>query len=247
MNKKLAVVLLLVGLLATVGFAAQNANDNSGDPAYQSGWVTGTNGGTGFGAWTLSPIGSSGSYIGATGLPGGNHFGLFSGDGSGNAFFATRSFAGGALTAGQTFSIDLGHTTISGAGGDIGLSLLDNGGAVFTLKAVQGGANWLLNDGAMDFSSGATDADNTAFTFRFTYNGGNSYSYTIGSGSGTNFTANDNISNITGFRLFSSQQGANQNAGFDNIAVVPEPSILVLLAGPALLGGWFFLIRRRTL
>ena len=42
---------------------------------------------------------------------------------------------------------------------------------------------------------------------------------------------------------FYSNGGANYTATF---TVVPEPSTLTLLAGPALLGGWFFLRRRRA-
>jgi len=42
---------------------------------------------------------------------------------------------------------------------------------------------------------------------------------------------------------FSSNGGANYGATF---TVVPEPSTLALLAGPALLGGWFFVRRRRA-
>lgn len=42
------------------------------------------------------------------------------------------------------------------------------------------------------------------------------------------------------------QEGAPGNNWEARINVIPEPSTLSLLAGPALLGGWFFLRRRRA-
>src|SRR5689334_17143483 len=82
------------------------ASDNASNAAYSDGWTTGDNGGTGFGAWTLTD-GDGGHYVGATGL-GNNTFGLF------NTFQTTTTDAvrpfTGSLGAGQTFSIDLGFS-----------------------------------------------------------------------------------------------------------------------------------------
>jgi hypothetical protein len=97
------------------------------------------------------------------------------------------------------------------------------------------------------FSTGSTATAGTPYTFTFTYNGGNSYSYTLtGSGGGNNFTATNPINNIDNIRLFSFNQGPNANFGFDNLAVVPEPTTVSLIAGPALLGAWFLGRRRRS-
>jgi len=207
--------------------AAALASDTASNTAYDDGWQAGDNGGTGFGVWSFSTSGNGGSYLGATGL-GDPTFGLFAGGSGGSDLSsATRAFSGD-LLAGQTFSIDLGHSTNIANGGEVGILLTDGGSTVMTLKFVGGQTNWLLNDGGADFSSGQGYAANTALTFDFTFEGGNSYSYSFGSGSGSNFTANNTISGIDGFTIFSNNQGSGENFGADNMTVVPEASSLVL-------------------
>jgi hypothetical protein len=56
----------------------------------------------------------------------------------------------------------------------------------------------------------------------------------------------NSISGIDNLRIFNFNQGPGANFGFDNLAIVPEPSSLALVAGPALLGAWFFFRRRRS-
>lgn len=235
----------LAGLL-TLGSlsAATLAFDSAADSAYSGGWDSGDNGGSGFGTWTLNSGGGGGDYIGATGQGASPSFGLFSGgNAAGDFATAKRSFTGGALTAGQSFSIDLGNTGIDlGAPGQVGLNLQAGGVTVFALKFVGGGSNWLLNDGGSDFSAGQGFAANTSLNFLFTYEGGSNYSYSFGSGSGSNFTASNTISGIDGFELYSSRQGGGENFGANNISIVPEPSI-ALLGGLGLLG---LLQRRRA-
>jgi hypothetical protein len=74
------------------------------------------------------------------------------------------------------------------------------------------------------------------------------YSFSLtGSPGGINFNpSNGGISGIDNVRFFNFNQGPGANFGFDNLSIVPEPSNLALLAGPALLGGWVFVRRRRT-
>jgi hypothetical protein len=221
------------------------ASDNSANAAYSDGWQNGDNGGTGFGAWTLTD-GDGGHYVGATGL-GASTFGLF------NTFTATttdavRPFTGGPLAAGQTFSIDLGFTTFAAAG-SVGLNL--RSGTTESLTLATDGANWMLNDGGLGgaFNIGTATA-NTPYHFALTYNGGNSYSFTLtGATPGDNFVATNNLTGIDNVRFFNFNQGGGANFGFDNLSIttaVPEPTTLSLLAGPVLLGGYFFLRRRRA-
>lgn len=238
--KNIALILVAASLGVTGAFAASDASDNSTN--YGGGWNTGSNGGTGFGAWTIND-GDGGHYIGATGL-GGNTFGLF------NTFTSTTTDAirpfTGVLTAGQTFSIDLGFSSFA-ATGAIGINLRSGTSDVITLFT-NGSGDWMLNDGGSDFSAGTTALANTAYSFSLTYNGGTSYSFSLtGSAGGINFNSgNGGISSIDNLRLFNFNQGGGANFGFDNLSIVPEPSSLVLLAGPALLGAWFFVRRRRT-
>jgi len=262
--KKLTLAVLLSALLAVPAFAkgaagfktrvtsestgadgilsvtSSNAFDTSSNYANTAAWTTGSNGGTGFGAWTLTD-GDGGHYIGSTGL-GSSTFGLF------NTFSTTttdavRPLTGGFLSPGQTFSIDLGFTTFA-ASGAVGLNF--HSGTTESLTLFTDGANWMLNDGGSPFGIGTATA-NTPYHFTLTYNGGNSYSFTLtGALPGNNFTATNNLTGIDNIRYFDFNQGGGANFGFDNMAVVPEPSTLALLAGPMLLGGWFFVRRRRA-
>lgn len=229
--------------LAATLQAANPAADNASNYANTAAWTTGSNGGTGFGSWTITD-GDGGHYIGGTGL-GARTFGLF------NTFSTTttdavRPFTGGNLTAGETFSVDLGFSTFA-ASGSVGLNL--RSGNTESLTLFTDGSQWFLNDGGSNFGIG-TAAANTPYHFTLTYNGGNSYSYTLsGTAPGNNFTATNNLTGIDNVRFFDFNQGGGANFGFDNLAVtaaVPEPSTLALLTGPALLGGWFFLRRRRA-
>jgi hypothetical protein len=244
---------LLVAAVASIAFssgllAANNASDNASAANYPgSTWITGSNGGTGFGSWTLTPTpagGFAGSYIGGTAI-GNPTFGIYSGGNAAAEMLANRPFTGGGLTAGQSFSVTIGNTLTINNPGQIGLSLMSGSSARWTLKFVGGGTNWLLNDGGTDFSSGQAFAANTPLTLTFTYNGGSSYSYTFGTGSGNNFTASAGISNLDGVQFFSTNQGADQNMGINSLSVVPEPSTYALLALSAVAFGVHVARRRR--
>jgi hypothetical protein len=249
MIKKFTLGILSLGLMASV-HAANVASDNASTTNYPGGtWSAATNGGSGFGAWSFTASGGGGHFIGATGETDNPSFGLFAGGtGATDLSSADRSFTGGALTAGQTFSLDMGVSTAVSAG-DVGINFLNGVTPEFTFKFTSGGSFWQLNDGGVDFNTTIPFSANTKINFAFTYNGGASYSLVITEGATTYtanaFTATNPITNLTGARFFSNQQGVNQNLGFNNLAVVPEPAT-VLLVGPALLAGMFFIRRRRA-
>jgi hypothetical protein len=246
--KKLLVAVVASIAVSSGALAANNASDNASTANYPGGiWTTGSNGGSGFGSWTLTSTpagGSAGSYIGGTAI-GNPSFGIYSSGNNAATMLALRPFTGGGLTAGQSFSVTIGNTVTIENPGQIGLSLMSGSSARWTLKFVGGLPGWLLNDGGSDFGAGQAYAANTPLTLTFTYNGGSSYSYTFGTGIGNNFTAGADISNLDGVQFFSTNQGINQNMGINNLSVVPEPSTYALLALSAVAFGGYVARRRR--
>ena len=114
------------------------AADDASDPAYSGGWINGSNGGTGFGPWTLKAtgvIGSStnGCFIGSSinnagGTPpgidvGGKSWGIYAN--SGNYTAAYRTFTNGPLMLGQSLLINMDNGYID-SGQSVGLVLRDN-------------------------------------------------------------------------------------------------------------------------
>ena len=232
--------------LAGTSSASTLASDNASNATYSGGQYGGLNGGTGFLAWSVTGSNNSnadafyGSYVGATGQ-GTTSFALYSGDVNTGAFAnAVRPFDG-AFAAAQTFSADLGNTTV-GTNGLVGLSLQDSGGTTqFNLQS--NGATWSLVTGSTTINLG-TDTAGTSYHFTLTYNGGSGYSYTFtGATPGDNLTTTATINGIIQANFFDYQQGSNQNFGFNNLAIVPEPNTwAIVLLG---VGGLAVVLRRR--
>ena len=133
----------LYSLLAALSSAtaALPAFDSAADPAYDSGWTSGSNGGYGFGAWQITNNSDAthfaGAFIGDAGASGvnpgidtnGRAFGLYantSGNVSGASVSATRDFTGGVLLPGQSFSVQIADNYRDGAKG-----ILLNGASAF--------------------------------------------------------------------------------------------------------------------
>lgn len=265
MIKQLALGLLAVGFIAANAHAQTIASDNASDPVYQAGaggWTAGDNGGTGFGAWTTVTQGFIGSSTtnGPSGVSGGintagQSFGLFSNVGAATLGEAIRPFSSG-LSVGDTFSLQMDNGTV-GTGGSVGFGLRSGGtnrfefyfaggSTSYTVDGANGGSVFQTAQGftpnGMTASLTLTSTDTFSFTVAF--NGGSTETF-----SGTlDGTAGSTIDN---FRLFTFNPNDNNpsgetNAYFNSPTVVPEPSSLSLLAGPAILGAWFFVRRRRA-
>jgi hypothetical protein len=240
--------------------AATPGTDNANDPAYTAAWSNGTDGGTAatFGPWSLTNASAtSGFFIGdSTTLnsPGGNintnnkSFGMFAH--SGQSADATRAF-GSALTAGQTFSLDM---AVNFRNGNKGFDLLAGGTSIFNLNV--GGDAYTVNNAATGNGSifGNLYDSNTVFHLTLTQTTLAGGSWTVTRSGGLTGTVSGTYSgDATGFHFYNSQTTGNgaseDNLFFNNLAVtnaaVPEPAT-VLLVGPALLGGMFFVRRRRS-
>jgi len=256
MIKKFALGIMLLSLISVSAFAATPGSDNANDPAYTSGWANLSDGGTPatFGPWTLTvtPAGpNAGFFIGdSTTLnsPGGNintnskSFGMFGH--SGSTSDATRAFDS-ALTAGQTFSLDM---AVNFRNGNKGFDLLAGATSIFNLNT--GSDAYTVSNAATgngDLFSNAYSA-NTVFHLTLTQvsvGGGN---WEVDRSGGLTGTASGTYSgDATGFHLYESQTtgggAAEDNLFANNLQVVPEPS--TWLAGAMTLGGCFYLRRRR--
>ena len=190
-------------------------------------WNNGDNEGTGFKSWVITESTGSGKYIGGTGL-GSSSFGLY----ANNSFYAAaeREF-NQSLVAEQTFQITLGYT--ANIYGNIGLTLFNASEDLINIDFTSGESNWRLWDGDSNLAQSAAYNPNNPLSFSLTYNGGNSYSYTFAEVSQTRSSIND-ISSIIGFRVYNNAQGAGENFGFDNIAVIPEPTTVAYLGASCL-------------
>src|SRR5262245_58815572 len=125
-QKRLIFVLGLgLGFTASIHAAEIIASDNASDPVYNFGFATGNNGGFGFDPWNLAGLGTFfGGVVGnstqngreSVNSAGNRAFGLYA-----NPSFALcearRTFAGGALMPGQTFSFDMNFSWNAGARG----------------------------------------------------------------------------------------------------------------------------------
>ncbi|MFN6016565.1 MAG: PEP-CTERM sorting domain-containing protein [Verrucomicrobiota bacterium] len=240
----------LASTLALAAVGSLNAAtyfDSVDDIVYSGGVYIGLNGGTGFGAWSGSATGNGGSYMNSSGLSASTSWGIYAGGDTGNSYTVTRPFAS-ALGIGETFTMDFGYTDVA-TGGEIGINLFSGGAFRLGLKFIGGGSSWQLNDGGSDFSTGIPWAGGTpGTTLKYSFTRGNDNNYSInllhGAGiyDGNNYTASSGNMSIDSVQIYSIAQGAGENVGFNNLAIVPEPSSLSLLA----LSGLALLRRRRA-
>jgi hypothetical protein len=176
------------------------ADDDASNSAYAPGFANGSNGGTGFAAWQLTPAssgGAAGFFLGDSnnngcfndGLgtcppcgPGinvfGTAFGLYAN--SGGTARALRVFAAGGMVAGRSFSVDFDNGCLDGAGTKAGFALQNAAGETrFELYFNAGDTVYRIRD-----ASGTSVSTGVGFTQRglhvvFTLTGPNSYTVAI--------------------------------------------------------------------
>lgn len=263
MNRLWSVVIAVV-----LGWGAANsalgdaapALDTADDIAYDAGWTNNSNGGYGFGPWSISVGSAGGTFIGSSTNNGGGSGGIDTSGESWGMWSSTtgsvdvyRSFTNGTLGIGESFLIDLDNGWVN-SGGSVGLGLQNSaGGNLWEFYFVGGDQFYTINDNGGATTSGiAYTADGLSLEFSLT--GSTSYNFNVtayyeGGGSSTNFNFTGNLisqtdQQIARFHLWSFQAGDGPNYDFfaNSAQVVPEPTTatLILSAGAALA-----IVRRR--
>ncbi len=247
--KKILIVSALSVVLPYGAFAF--ASDNAADSAYNSGWVTGTNGGTGFGAWSVTPYtfgsASADTYMATNSFvdikTGGRAWGISNSvdDYSYSGVEALRDIST-PLAKYDKFSIDIDNgiqvdPNFGGAGW--GVSLQNASGqemtGIFNYTTVPG-RNWAIQGGS-DIMIGLIQ--HGGFHLTFTVTGANTFDVTmepLSGGSNTFSGVFKNAGQISKVRIWSYNLGAaadgSQDNYFNNMKVVPEPgSIFAIGAG----------------
>jgi hypothetical protein len=266
MNMKLKLAAALFAATLALSVKAQpvtNAIDNAGNYGswgnYQSS-SSQANSGTGLGNWTFANTaggnqGENGSFVGGSGninSGNGNAWGLYAN--SGQTANASTPFTAGALTAGQTLSLQMQNTSIN-SGGTVGFSLWNNFGQnVFEFYIIGfGSGNYNINvwQNAMTGNQIETGVNYTTgpLTLDFSMLAGNAWSFSIYEGNTLEQTLTSSVdgdlwSTISQARLFDYNSGGGNNVYFNNLEIVtaPEPTTGLLLASGL---GVFYLIRRR--
>jgi MYXO-CTERM domain-containing protein len=220
--------------------AAIVASDNGSN--YGGGWTNGSNGGTGFSAWSFTSGGggSKGAYIGDPALKGisgmsSSSFGLYANGGGGASITASRSFAA-ALGVGDSFSFQWGINWDSDAGGNKGFNLFVGNTQVINVN----NANWeaiALNNTNVGFGYGTN-----AMTWTFTQTTATTVTVTANDrdGSGT-YSAVINVTGaLSGFSMYATNlgPGGNREPFFNNFTIdaVPTPGALALLGVAGIVG-----------
>ena len=223
-------------------------------------WTNGSNGGSGFLAWSFSNNNNdtsifAGTFLGSSTAgagdinTGGQAFALYANPS--NAFVtASRAFST-ALGTGETFTFDLalnfdngnkGFNLYAGSQGGILNFNVGSGGSVSSANAILNpgpgaGYNYGGNDAVLSVSISKTSTSALAFSISRTSSSGNQGVLFSGTVSGI-------TEDVTGFQFYNSgtvDGSAQNNLYFNNLAVVPEPASATLM----LLGLGACLARRR--
>ncbi len=244
--------LLAAASLPAIAFASNNGSDNAGNYTL-TGWTDGSNGGTGFEAWRFSNNAGGGFFIGDSTAGSGNintgnqSFGIFANPGTAFAN-ADRTFAGGTLSVGQTFSLQL---AVNFRNGNKGFNLFAGGSSAFNFN-IADPAGYQVNTASGSTTLALSFQSNSVFTLSFTQTNATTMAVSIirtsSAGTENAYSANLAVSNADSFRIYNSGTGdgsAANNIYANNLAIIPEPSTVALL-GVGCLAGVAALHRRRA-
>jgi hypothetical protein len=245
--------------LSQTAQASNAASDNAGNSPYfatngpqsPQGWDTGMNGGTGFGAWSLSASATGGYFISsATNDNVTPFFDIYdtSTTPNINTTSATRPFSGGSLSVGQTVSFDFVLNGAAG-GGHVGFSLNDSSNnSLFQFEQ----AGFSSVAGYVTDASGTTAGVGVAYNYQtldtasFTLTSATTYNFDVNGSLAHSGTISDATGGIQSLSFFVSGAGGGSDVQFTDLAVsaVPAPSTLAIFAGG--LGLAALAVRRRV-
>lgn len=247
-------VLSLATLALGFGLPAHAAIVGTDDASvYGGSWADGSDGSTNgdaFGAWGLVASTPDGGFAGhfisdSKGLDGGagadinasgNAFGMYGNQNATATASAYRSFNGGPLSVGQTFSLDL---AVNWRNGNKGFNLFDDAdNEVFNFNV--GSDDYFANGNSI----GNVYSNNTAFNLAFTQTSAAGGTWTITRSGGETDSDSGTYTGLANrFQLYiNNTDGGDQNNLFaNNLSIVPEPASLALIG----LGGLALLGRRR--
>ncbi|MGD0058427.1 MAG: LamG-like jellyroll fold domain-containing protein [Verrucomicrobiia bacterium] len=219
-----------------------------GSIPYSGIWSNGSQAGSGFGAWQLSPTTNSSTVFFFVGSSTSTDNGAAPGNGSndintagvawglsasnGALASATRPFPTN-LTSGQSFQVDMDNGYIN-SGGSVGFALQNSSGNAVWEYYFTGGSNtYTISAGSVSGSALPNFTDVGMHT-TFTLTSSTSYSFTVlayapggAAGAGTTYNYTGTLLNpsggqsITSVRLFNYQAGAGTNytAYFNNLSI----------------------------
>jgi hypothetical protein len=182
-------------------------NDNASNLAYPGGWPSGSNGGGGFGQWSILTSGNAGSFKGGSDF--GTAWGLYAN--GGGSVQATRPFSS-PLPVGSNVTFDFDNGFIDN-GSTVGVRLKNaSGQSLAEFRFVGGGSQYTTLDGSGTGNTAVTYT-NAGLNVSIAYTAANTYSIAITKAGVTTILANRTFLSTGGSQIPAQFEFFNNNAG----------------------------------